>query len=286
MARIEINGIGIEYQVIGNGKRNAIITPGGRYPGDTPGVPELAQKLAEADFKVVIWDRPNCGKSDLCFDGPSESLLNADVLAGLLRALKMTPAMVIGGSAGSRVSLMAAIRHPDVASSLVGLWMTGGIIGPLFLVSHYYHDSWMSCHLDGGMENVASLPEWKPFVERSERNRKYLLDHEPLEFRDKLVKWAKSFIPQEGVPIPGVTPEQLGSLKIPVMVFRSGVYDAHHPRETSEALASMIPGSKLVEPPWGDREYLQTAMRHVRGEVGLFHRWPLLAPQIIDFARA
>jgi pimeloyl-ACP methyl ester carboxylesterase len=285
MARIEVNGLGIEYQIIGNGKRNAIITPGGRFPGDTPGVPELAKKLAEADFKVVIWDRPNCGKSDLCFDGPSESLVNADVLAALMRALKMKPALIIGGSAGSRVSLMAAIRHPDVASGLVMLWMTGGIIGPLFLVTHYYHDAWMSAHLEGGMQNVCNMPEFKPFVERSERNRKYLMDQDPLEFRDKMVKWAKTFIPQENNPIPGVTPEEARSLKVPVMVFRSGAWDAHHPRETSEALAKMIPGSRLVEPPWGDREYLTEAMKHVRGEVGLFHRWPLLAPQIIDFAR-
>ncbi|MCX7865068.1 MAG: alpha/beta hydrolase [Novosphingobium sp.] len=134
MPRIDINGLAIGYEIIGNGSKTAIITPGGRFSKETPGVRDLAEGLAARDHKVVIWDRPNCGESDICFSGESESILNADTLVGLLRALDMAPALVIGGSAGSRVSLIAAHRHPDAVRKLALLWISGDAIGLACLV--------------------------------------------------------------------------------------------------------------------------------------------------------
>jgi len=87
MPKIDVNGIGIAYDIIGDGEQSAIITPGGRFTKDTPGVRQLAEKLAEGGLKTVIWDRPNCGESDISFAGETESIQNADALAGLLRAL-------------------------------------------------------------------------------------------------------------------------------------------------------------------------------------------------------
>ncbi|RYD81317.1 MAG: alpha/beta hydrolase, partial [Sphingomonadales bacterium] len=77
MAMIDINGVGIAYEIIGSGDKPAIITPGGRFTKETPGVRDLAEGLAKSGYKVVIWDRPNSGESDVCFEGESESVLNA-----------------------------------------------------------------------------------------------------------------------------------------------------------------------------------------------------------------
>lgn len=63
MARVDVDGIGIAYEIIGDGDRSAIITPGGRFPKETPGLRELAVELAKGGFRTVIWDRPNCGES-------------------------------------------------------------------------------------------------------------------------------------------------------------------------------------------------------------------------------
>ena len=70
------------------------------------------------------------------------------------------------------------------------------------------------------------------------------------------------------------------ALGIPALVFRSGVSDPHHTRATSEALAEILPGARLVEPPWGDREWIE---RGEAREEGLFARWPLLAPQLLGW---
>src|SRR5580704_18552123 len=110
MARTRVGEVAIEYEVVGEG-RPWVITPGGRFTKDSPGVRQLAAALAEQGNRVLIWDRPNCGASDVCFEGSSESAVQADALVGLLEHLEMTPAIIAGGSGGARVSLLAAARH-------------------------------------------------------------------------------------------------------------------------------------------------------------------------------
>src|SRR5918996_3245942 len=113
MAFATINGLRIGFELIDDGERPWVLTPGGRFTKETPGLRELAEALAAHGNRVLIWDRPNCGESDVCFEGPTESDMQADTLAALLEHLDMTPAVVAGGSAGSRMSLLAAARHPD-----------------------------------------------------------------------------------------------------------------------------------------------------------------------------
>ena len=129
MGTTTVDGLTIAYDVLGSGGRPWIITPGGRFSKDYPGVREMAQAIADAGDQVVIWDRPNTGASDVVFDRTPESLLQADALAGLLRELDLGPAVLAGGSGGSRISMLAAGRHPDVAAGLAVWWITGGVLG-------------------------------------------------------------------------------------------------------------------------------------------------------------
>jgi len=79
MAKVDVNGLGIAYESIGTGDKTIANTPGGRFPKETPGVRELATELAGKGYKALIWDRPNCGESDISFDAETESVLNADL---------------------------------------------------------------------------------------------------------------------------------------------------------------------------------------------------------------
>jgi pimeloyl-ACP methyl ester carboxylesterase len=284
MPKVDIGGIGVAYDLIGDGKKTAVITPGGRFSKDTPGVRELAQKLAQGGLRVLIWDRPNCGESDLSFQGKSESILNADTLAGLVRALKLEPALLIGGSAGSRVSLLTAIRDPGVAERLFLLWISGGALGLAVLAYHYCHDQLASAAM-GGMPAVAALPAFKESLARNPGNRDRLLGQDTNTFIQTMKTWAEAFVPAADSPVPGSTAAQLRALKMPTMILRSGESDFHHPRVTSEGVHALIPGSQIAEPPWGDREWLDRLQAQAAGE-GLFARWPLLAPQILAFAHA
>ena len=279
----QIEGLRIAYDVVGEGDP-WVLTPGGRFSKDTPGLHELATTLAETGKRVLVWDRPNTGASDVCFAGSSESAMQADVLAGLLRQLDLAPAVIAGGSGGSRVSLLTAVRHGDVAQALALWWISGGPYGLLSLATHYCGDSIAAAWRDG-MAAVAELPEWSEVLERNPDNRERFLAQDPQEFIGTLEQWMLAYCPRPDELVPGVIDDELRGLDLPALVFRSGASDPHHTRATSERLAALLPRAELVEPPWGDGEWNERMAAAASGE-GLFARWPLLAPGLTDWSAA
>jgi pimeloyl-ACP methyl ester carboxylesterase len=282
MATAEIDGTVISYEVIGEGAP-WVLTPGGRFSKDTPGIRQLAQELAAHDQRVLIWDRPNTGASDVCFTGPSESTMQADRLAGLLRELDMAPAGIFGGSGGARVSLLTAANYPDVAARLALVWISGGVYGLMLLATHYCGES-IRVAWRGGMEAVVELPEWAEVLERNPRNRDRFLQLDPQQFIETLQRWMLAYCPDPSATVPGLPDAECTKLRLPTLIFRSGSSDPHHTRATSERLHELIPASDLVEPPWGDDEWNQQSEAASAGTGHLFERWPRLAPQLLDFA--
>ncbi|MGZ4694895.1 MAG: alpha/beta fold hydrolase [Acidimicrobiales bacterium] len=283
MATATVNGLSIGYELIGDG-RPWVITPGGRDSKDTPGIRELANALAGRGNRVLIWDRPNTGESDVCFAGASESAMQADVLAALLTQLDLAPAVIAGGSGGSRVSLLAAARHPEVASRLAVWWISGGVVGLMGLGTHYCSGA-IRAAWAGGMEAVVALPEWSEVLERNLGNRQRFLDQDPKEFVATFERWMAAYCPCGDELVPGLADEDARALDLPALVFRSGASDLNHRRETSEQVAQLLPNARLVEPPWGDTEWRERQAARNSGEAGgLFVRWPLLAPILHDWA--
>jgi pimeloyl-ACP methyl ester carboxylesterase len=283
MPVVKVGGIGISYEIIGNGSRNAVITPGGRYSKDLRGIRELAETLAQGGLRVLIWDRPNCGASDLCFTGETESMQNAETLAGLLRELRLAPAYLIAGSGGSREALLTAIHHPEVVERMFLFWISGGSIGLSALAYSYCSDSAIAA-AEFGMEAVTALPTWKEQIERNSANRERLLSLDGDTFVKKMHEWGWAYFPKEGSPIPGAVPSEIKAIATPVMILRSSRMDMHHTRATSEAIHALIPGARIAEPPWGDHEWPERMRGFAKGESATLH-WPMLAPQIMDFAR-
>jgi pimeloyl-ACP methyl ester carboxylesterase len=279
----KVNGLTIAYEVIGEG-RPWVITPGGRFSKDTGGVRELASALAEHGNQVLIWDRPNTGESDVCFEGASESEMQADTLAALLGQLEMTPTVIIGGSGGARVSLLTAVRHQELARGLAMWWISGGVFGLLSLGTHYCGGS-IRAAWDGGMEAVVALEEWGEVQERNPANREKLLSQDSKEFIATLERWMHVYCACGETLIPGLPDADARAFDVPTLVFRSGTTDLAHRRETSEQLAALLPNAKLVEPPWGDNEWNErsSARPGARGE-GLFVGWPALAPLLLEWA--
>lgn len=283
MATATVRGLTVAYEIIGTG-RPWVITPGGRDGKDSPGVRELATALAERGNRVLVWDRPNTGESDVCFTGSSESAMQADVLAGLLSHLGMAPAVIAGGSGGSRVSLLAAARHQGVAAALALWWITGGVMGLMSVGTHYCGGS-IRAAWAGGMEAVVALPEWAEVLDRNPANRRRFLALDPKHFIATLERWMAAYCPCGDELVPGLPDEAAQALDLPALVFRSGVSDMHHRRETSEQVAKLLPGARLVEPPWGDTEWPERQAARSAGEApGLFVRWPLLAPTLHAWA--
>jgi pimeloyl-ACP methyl ester carboxylesterase len=271
----------IAYEIIGEGPP-WVITPGGRFSKDYGGVRELAHAIADYGNQVVIYDRLNCGASSVIFTGPSESVMHADSLAMLLRQLELGPTIIIGGSGGARVSLLTAARNPDIARGVAVWWISGGVFGNMTLGPHYCGGS-IAAVWNGTMQDVADLPEWKEVVERNDGNRERFLSMDRAEFKAVMERWMHAYCACGDPLVPGLSDEEAARMTIPVLVFRSGASDMHHTRETSERLAASLPNAVLVEPVWDDTEWVERQAATRDGET-LFDRWPLLAPQLVEWA--
>ena len=103
------------------------------------------------------------------------------------------------------------------------------------------------------------------------------------EFLAVMDRWALAYCPCEDTLVPGLDDADVERLSIPILVFRSGESDMSHTRATSEALAAGLPGAQLVEPPWGDAEWNERRAA-MEGTGSLFVRWPLLVPQLTEWA--
>ncbi len=278
MARISINGLEIDYELLGPSGAPAIaLTPGGRFPKDIAGLPQLAQALADGGRRVLLWDRPNCGASDICFDADSESALQGRTLAALIRRLELGPTALAAGSGGSRVSLIAASVDPEAVSHLVLWWISGGTIG-LIQLAYYYCCEMAIAASKGGMAAVAAMPGWAVQIERNPRNREIILAQNPETFIKTMERWAAFYFPSNISPVPGMAPVDFARLRMPALIYRSGMSDLSHTRRTSEWLHELMPQSEFVEPPWADDEWNRRS-----GTPGIFSGWPALAPAILDF---
>jgi pimeloyl-ACP methyl ester carboxylesterase len=286
MSRIAIGDLEIAYELIGaEGAPAVALTPGGRFSKDTPGLRELAEQLADGGRRVLIWDRPNCGASDVHFDAPDESSLHADTLVGLIKTLGLGPTTLAAGSAGSRVSLIAASRAPEAISHLVLWWISGGPLGLMMLAGYCCGASAKLTSMDG-MKAVAESPAWSEQIAHNPRNRQIILGQDPDVFVETMQRWAAFYIPSSDTPVPGLSRDQLASLSMPVLILRNGLKDLSHPRATSDWLHELIPQSKMHAPPWGEDEWnLRTKARDLGQAPGLFINWPLVAPQILDFVK-
>jgi pimeloyl-ACP methyl ester carboxylesterase len=271
----------IAYEIVGEGQP-WVITPGGRFSKDYGGVREMAEALAAHGKKVLIYDRLNCGASSVSFRGPSESVIQADSLADLLRQLDFGPTVIIGGSGGARVSLLTAARNADVAGGVAVWWISGGVYGNMTLGTHYCSGS-LAAVWNGTMQDVANLPEWQEVVERNPRNRDRFLAMDRLEFKSVMERWMHAYCACGDPLVPGLTDEEAARMSVPILVFRSGASDIHHTRETSERLAANLPNALLVEPPWDDREWIERQSSTQSGGT-LFERWKLLVPQLVEWA--
>jgi pimeloyl-ACP methyl ester carboxylesterase len=282
MPKANILGLNIAYELIGDGPKTAAITVGGRFSKETQGVRALAELLAPEGYKVLIWDRPNCGESDLSFLGDSEWTMNADVFAALLRHLDMAPAFLIGASAGTRISLHTVQRHPDVARKATAMWLSGGPIVLAELVKTYCGDVAIAART-GGMEKVAEDHWWKANIAGNPANRERLLSTNVETFIKTMERWAYALSAKgDSTPVVSISPDELRAMKLPVLVFNSSPLDVHHPRYITERLADMLPNSKLVEPPWGPTEWFE---RTAERDGHLFKSLPMLLPQLLEFDR-
>lgn len=231
-----VRGTHINYKVLGNGGPWVALSPGGRR--DLSAVEPLAQRMAKAGHRVVIFDRRNCGASDVVIDGvDSEYETWADDLHDLLSQLGGLPAFVGGSSSGCRTSLLFALRHPDAVRGLL-LWrVTGGRFACERLAEEYY-GQYISAAKRGGMAAVCEMEHWMERIEARPANRERLMKMEPERFIAVMSHWREYFVRGADLPVIGATEAELKTIKVPACIIPGN--DNTHGRETGENLGRLL----------------------------------------------
>lgn len=143
MASVEANGITIEYEITGDGEPLLLIMGLGGQLSDWP--QPFIDRLVEAGFRVITFDNRDQGLStEFEWEPPSQTktllatlfkrpakagyLLSdmANDAVGLLDALEIDQAHVVGMSMGGMIAQTIAIEHPERVRSLTSIMSNPG----------------------------------------------------------------------------------------------------------------------------------------------------------------
>ena len=285
MASIDINGGNVVYEILGKSGDLIALTPGGRFSKEIPGVRPLAEALADGGYRVLLWDRPNCGESDVQFYGQSESHMRAETLHALVTKLGFGPCIIAGGSGGARDSMVTTMLYPELVTKLVVWNIVGGIYGTFVLGSYYIVPSILAAR-GTGMKGVIQVPEWRERIEENPANEQRFLDLDRDEFLKVMLRWLNAFVSKPGQTIPGVPDEMFDRITVPTLIIRGGENDWDHPKRTSLEVSCLIKGAKLIDPPWPEDAWERASEDRATGKVkhfNMFDTWVQAAPPILDF---
>lgn len=290
MAEIEINGGIVVYEFVGpeNGEI-VVLTPGGRFSKDYGGVHELANALAAGGKRVLLWDRPNCGASDIQVYGQSESHMRAETLGLMLEKLGIKKVIAAGGSGGARDMILFTIMYPQMVRKLITWCIVGGTFSTMSLAGTYILNE-LRVVRTHGVEGICQMGAgpfgWKGLIDANPRNRQRLLDIGNEEFERAMNRWLDAFTPKPNEAIPGVPDYQFADIKVPTLIVRGGEKDYDHPKRTSFEINALIQGSQLIEPPWPEDAWEVAMEDMVAGRGSLFDFWQLGAPAFLKFIDA
>jgi 2-hydroxy-6-oxonona-2,4-dienedioate hydrolase len=282
---VAVNGGDVVYEILGSAGDLIVLTPGGRFGKDIRGLRPLAEALVDGGHRVLLWDRPNCGASELQFYGQSESHMRAETLARLLTTLDLGPCVLAGGSGGARDSILTTILYPELVTELVVWNIVGGMYGQLNLAAVYVLPSLQAVR-GLGIEGLLTVPEWQQRIAANPANRARILRLDRDEFVSLALRWLSAFVPTAGQTLPGIDDYLFERIRVPTLILRGGEHDLDHPKRTSLEVSCLIKDSTLIDPPWPEDAWersLEDFMKSNMKNFAMFDTWVMAAPAILKF---
>jgi pimeloyl-ACP methyl ester carboxylesterase len=241
MAKARIDGIEINYRVIGSSGPFVALMPGERRPHQE--LVDLATDIASRGCRVLLHDRRNTGASEVAISGESEHVVWADDLHGLIRHLGGLPFYVGGSSSGARAAITLALRHPEALQGLL-LWrVTGGQHASEKLAKKYYGDPIDLAR--NGMAAVCDSHHFSDVIANRPANRDKLMSMAPAEFIAVMERWQREFLEAAALPVIGATEEQLQALSVPACILAGN--DKVHSPATARRVAGLLASAELIE---------------------------------------
>jgi pimeloyl-ACP methyl ester carboxylesterase len=238
-----IRGVHINYEVIGERGPWIALTPGSRRPYAE--LKDLSRMLASAGYRVLLHDRRNCGASEVAFDGSaSEHEVWSDDLYELGKQLGALPMYVGGSSAGARLAILYAMRHPDGLRGLL-LWRVTGGQEAVDRLSENYYGQYIKLARQGGMQAVAASEHFAETIAARPPNRDRLLSTNVDGFIAVMNGWRDHFLQSAKLPIVGASEADLNAIKAPACLIAGN--DVIHTPATARKAASLFPNGELYD---------------------------------------
>jgi pimeloyl-ACP methyl ester carboxylesterase len=236
-----VRGVHINYEIIGERGPWIALTPGSRRGYGE--LLELSKMLAAAGHRVLLHDRRNCGASDVAFDGSaSEHEVWADDLYELGKQLSALPMVVGGSSAGARLAILYAIRHPAGTRGLL-LWRVTGGQEAVDKLSENYYGQYIRLAREGGMRAICDSEHFAELIVTRPSNHERLMATDVDRFIRVMTTWREHFLQSAKLPIVGATEAQLNAINAPACIVAGN--DVIHTPATARKAASLIPNSEL-----------------------------------------
>ena len=269
-----VRGVDLRYEILGERGPFVALQPGGRR--GLVGVKPLGEKIAEAGYRVVVYDRRNTGASTVAFEGEAENDVWAEDLHELLAQLDALPAYIGGSSSGCRLAMILALRRPADVRGLL-LWrVTGGAYAAKRLSDQYYGSHIEAAH-EGGMAAVCVMEHWREVIAANPASRDRLMAMRADDFIARMTQWQKSFAAGSEYPVIGLSPAELRSMTVSACIIPGN--DRVHPRTPGQVAHRLMPNSEYHEVLTEDRLDLDVALEDWNAKEGL------LAAIFIDFLR-
>jgi pimeloyl-ACP methyl ester carboxylesterase len=241
MPEAVVRGVTINYEVIGTSGPWIALTPGSRRPYAE--LIDLSKAIAASGYRVLLHDRRNCGASDVAFDGSaSEHEVWADDLHELGKQLGALPMYVGGSSAGARLAILYALRHPRALRGLL-LWRVTGGQEAVDRLAESYYGQFIKLVEAGGMQAVCDSEHFRECIAARPSNRERLLKTDPKTFANVMATWRERFLESATLPIVGATEADLNAVTAPACIIAGN--DVIHTPATARKAARLIPNSQL-----------------------------------------
>jgi pimeloyl-ACP methyl ester carboxylesterase len=238
-----VRGVHINYEIVGNDGPFVALTPGSRR--SYAELIDLSKAIAANGYRVLLHDRRNCGASDVAFDGSgSEHEVWADDLHELGNQLGALPMYVGGSSAGARLAILYAMRHPDGLRGLL-LWRVTGGQEAVDKLSESYYGQYIKLARHGGMQAVADSEHFAECIRARAANKERLLTADVAHFIKVMTIWREKFLQSATLPIVGASEADLNAIKAPACLIAGN--DVIHTPATARKAARLIPNSELHE---------------------------------------
>ena len=246
---IEVNGLKVHYKELGQGQPGepALVLLHG-FASSTYTWREVMAALAQ-NRRVVAFDRPAFGLTErpMEWEGedPYSTQAQADLTIGLMDALGIDQAVLVGNSAGGTVAALTAMRHPERIPGLV-------LVDPAIYQGG--RPAWF-----GWLAKTPQLQRLGPLLARNIQKwgRQFGESawHDPTRLTDEIwagytkplqaENWDRALWNLTAASGPSGLSEQLDRLQMPALVL-TGDDDRIVPTEQSVRLAGELPNAELV----------------------------------------